>query len=87
MRHTLAVIGLLMLTGCSTYGTHLRTGCVWSCDKWAEQESQMASTGGPIPNLYQPHSQTVTNYITPIGGYMAIRNGSTTTVIQTSRTK
>lgn len=88
MKHTLTVIALLMMTGCSTYQTHLRTGCIWSCAQWEqwEREGQLASGSGTIPNTYQPSGGiSARTYITPVGSYQAIRSGSTTTITRVAR--
>lgn len=81
MKIVLAIL-VLTLSGCSTYQTHLRTGCIWSCDDWKDY----------TPNPYAGTSantqyMSATQYNLPSGGYMAIRSGSTVSVIQTSRSK
>jgi hypothetical protein len=80
------VLSILLLSGCSTYGTHVRTGCVWSCAEWqqklAEGQTNYASgTGATSPG------QTAHTYNLPNASYMVIRSGSTTSVIQTSKTR
>jgi hypothetical protein len=86
MKIILAVL-VLTLSGCASYNTHLRTGCIWSCDSWSNQD-QLAITGGDIPNTYTPSAGiTSQTYITPVGSYQVIRSGSTTSIIQTSKGK
>jgi hypothetical protein len=83
---TLAVlVAALTLSGCSTYQTHLKTGCVWSCAEWQNRESQAtAYTSGY--SQYNP-GITASQVILPSGGYMVIRSGNLTTVTQTSTTR
>jgi len=95
MKSIIAVIALATLSGCSTYGTHQRTGCVWSCAEWEKRLAEIDSN----PNYYTtgpgsvyagsgaaPSGQRVHTYNLPNASYMVITNGSTTSVIQTSKT-
>ena len=89
MKLIIAIIALATLSGCSTYGTHLKTGCVWSCAEWEQRMAQGQSNySGSIANTYVP-SGTVTGhtYNLPNASYMVIRSGSTTSVIQTGKTR
>lgn len=87
MKKAILIIALATLSGCSTYNTHLKTGCIWSC---AEIERQMAE--GQV-NTYSGSSSSYSPGITghtynlPNASYMVIRSGSTTSVIQTSRSR
>jgi hypothetical protein len=96
MKTVLAVLALATLSGCSTYSTHLRTGCVWSCTEWTQRLAEIDSD----PNYYVSGAGSVGlagssghsgisahTYNLPSGSYMAIRSGSTTSVIQTSRSR
>ena len=88
MKLVLAIIAVTMMSGCASYNTHLRTGCIWSCDKWEqwEKDGQLANTGGPVANTYTPNKGiTAQTYITPQGGFQVIRSGSTTTINRISR--
>ena len=82
MKIVLAIL-VLTLSGCASYNTHLRTGCIWSCDQWKDYEYTPTTDTGTKGTVYQS-SRT---YITPAGTYMAIRSGSTTNIIQTSKGK
>ena len=83
MKILIAVLTLISLTGCSTYQTHLRTGCITDCAKWEqwEREGQLASSGGPVANTYTP-SSGISGRTYILGGttYSVIRSGSTTTI-------
>ena len=80
------VLSILLLSGCSTYGTHVRTGCVWSCAEWEQRlaEGQPNYSGGAVAS---GSGMTAHTYNLPNGSYMAIRSGSTTSVIQTSKSR
>jgi len=43
MKYSLILIAVLM-TGCanSNYSTHLKTGCIWSCDEWEQHLKKTA---------------------------------------------
>jgi hypothetical protein len=75
---TVLVLSALLLSGCSTYSTHLRTGCIWTCDQYTT-DSAYTGVGGSLVRSQQ--------IFTPQGGYLVIQSGSTTSVIQTSRTR
>jgi hypothetical protein len=84
MKTVLAFL-VLTLSGCSTYGTHLKTGCVWSCaelEKSLAQGSPNLSSGGSSSSGITGHT-----YNLPNASYMVIRSGSTTSVIQTSKSR
>lgn len=84
MKLLVAVLALVALSGCASYNTHLRTGCVLECAKW-ENVTATASTGA---SAYTPHSGIrSTQVFTPQGGYMVIQSGSTISVIQTSKSR
>lgn len=87
MKTVIAILALATLSGCSTYNTHLKTGCLWSC---AEIERQMAegqpNYTGSGTAAYTP-GITGHTYNLPNASYMVIRSGSTTSVIQTSRSR
>lgn len=86
MKHTLAlVLSLFALTGCSTYNTHLKTGCIWSCDQWKDYE--YGTTSGTAGYSGNSTGVTARQYNLPNASYMAIRSGSTTSIIQTSKSK
>ena len=78
MKTVLAVLALATLSGCSTYSTHLKTGCIWTCDQYTA-DSANTGVGGSLVRSQQ--------IFTPQGGFMVIRSGSTTSVIQTSKTR
>jgi hypothetical protein len=87
MKSIIAILALATLSGCSTYSTHLKTGCLWSCAEWEKRLAQgdntvavsgMGSSGGGI---------SAHTYNLPGASYMVIRSGSTTSVIQTSRSR
>ena len=40
MKLILALMTALIMTGCSTYQTHLRTGCIHSCAQWEQWEKE-----------------------------------------------
>jgi hypothetical protein len=95
MKIILAVL-VLTLSGCSTYGTHVRTGCVWSCAEWSERLAEIDSdpnyyVSGPgsvgLPGGSGHSGMSAHTYNLPSGSYMAIRSGSTTSVIQTSKSR
>jgi hypothetical protein len=82
----LILISVLLLSGCSTYSTHLKTGCIWTCAEWEQRlaENPSASSG----SSYTPSSGiSSTQVFLPSGGYSVIRSGSTMSVIQTSRSR
>lgn len=87
MKSIIAILALISMSGCSTYSTHLRTGCVWSCAEWekrlAEDQSNFAvsGSGSSGPGI------TAHTYNLPNASYMVIRSGSTTSVIQTSKSR
>jgi hypothetical protein len=83
MKLVLAIIAVTMISGCASYNTHLRTGCIWSCDKWDNYTPTVGANTGTATTQYQS-AQT---YNLPNASYMVIRSGSTTTVIQTSKSK
>lgn len=89
MKTLIAMLALATLSGCSTYNTHLKTGCVWSCAEWTGRlaanpiNSSSASSSGYTPST----GISSTQVFTPQGGYSIIRSGSTTSVIRTSITK
>jgi uncharacterized lipoprotein YmbA len=87
MKSIIAIVALMVLSGCSTYSTHLKTGCVWSCAEWEKRLAQgdntvtvsgMGSSSGGI---------SAHTYNLPNASYMVIRSGSTTSVIQTSKSR
>ena len=83
----LILISVLLLSGCSTYNTHLKTGCIWTCAEWEQRIAQnpgaASGSGG-----YSPSSGiSSTQVFTPYGGYSVIQSGSTISVIQTSRSR
>jgi hypothetical protein len=82
---TVLALSVLLLSGCSTYSTHLKTGCVWSC---AELEKSLAQ-GQPNYSSAGSSSSGITGhtYNLPNASYMVIRSGSTTSVIQTSKSR
>lgn len=80
------VLSILLLSGCSTYGTHVRTGCVWSCDEW-QQKLAEGQTNYASGSVATGPGQTAHTYNLPNASYMVIRSGSTTSVIQTSKTR
>jgi len=79
-------LSILLLSGCSTYGTHLKTGCVWSCAEWEKRlaEGQPNYGGGSVAGSSGMTAQT---YNLPNASYMVITSGSTTSVIQTSKSR
>jgi hypothetical protein len=88
MKTLIAVLALISLSGCASYSTHLRTGCIFECAKWEqwERDGQLATASGPVANTYTPNTGiSGRTYITPVGGYQAIRSGSTTTVTRVSK--
>lgn len=74
MKTTILTVLAMFLTGCSTYSTHLKTGCVWSCAEW----EQRLANQGPVyyggPSMPSPSASTI---ITPGGNYVVIPNYST----------
>ena len=85
MKSIIAILALMVLSGCSTYSTHLKTGCVWSCAEWERRlaEGQTNYTGSGVNSS---SGITAHTYNLPNASYMVIRSGSTTSVIQTSKT-
>lgn len=84
MKLLVAVLALITLSGCASYNTHLRTGCVLECAKW-ENVTTTASTG---PSSYTPSTGiSSTQVYLPNAGYSVIQSGSTISVIQTSRSR
>jgi hypothetical protein len=87
MKAVIAVLALATLSGCSTYNTHLKTGCVWTCAEWeqrlAQNPSAASGSGGYSPST----GISSTQVFTPYGGYSVIQSGSTISVIQTSRSR
>ena len=88
MKSIIAILALISLSGCSTYSTHLRTGCVWSCAEWeqrlAQDQSNYSSGSGQSSSSGGISAHT---YNLPNASYMVIRSGSTTSVIQTSKSR
>ena len=86
MKSIIAILALATLSGCSTYSTHLKTGCVWSCAEWEKRlaEGQSNYSGGGVSSSGGITSHT---YNLPNASYMVIRSGSTTSVIQTSKSR
>jgi hypothetical protein len=86
MKTIIAILALATLSGCSTYSTHLKTGCVWSCAEWEKRlaEGQSNYSGGGASSSGGITSHT---YNLPNASYMVIRSGSTTSVIQTSKSR
>ncbi len=96
MKAILSMLALVTLSGCSTYSTHLRTGCIWSCAEWEKELAKRDSdpnyyVSGPgsvyVPSASGSSGITASQYNLPSGGYMVIRSGSTTSVIQTSKSR
>jgi hypothetical protein len=82
----IALLTVALLQGCSTYSTHLKTGCIWTCDQYTD--SAVSYSGTAQPSTYTPNMGiTGSQYNLPSGGYMVIRSGSTTSVIQTSKSR
>lgn len=86
MKSIIAIVALTALSGCSTYSTHLKTGCVWSCAEWERRlaEGQSNYSGGGVSSSGGITSHT---YNLPGASYMVMRSGSTTSVIQTSKSR
>ena len=87
MKTVLAILALATLSGCSTYSTHLKTGCVWSCAEWEQRLAQGStnySSSGVSSSTSGIRGQQI---FTPQGGFMVIQSGSTTSVIQTSKSR
>lgn len=84
MKTVITVLALSMLTGCASLSTHLRTGCVWSCADAAHTvvTSTVVSSGTTVNTGITAHT-----YHLPSASYLVIRSGSTTSVIQTSRSR
>lgn len=81
-----AVVGATaVLSGCSHYATHVRTGCIFECAKWAQEDTSTA----PVAVRHTESTGVIraTTVFTPQGGYQVIENGSTVTVTQISRAK
>jgi hypothetical protein len=88
MKALIAILALTTLSGCSTYNTHLKTGCVWSCGEWEQRLAQNPTMGATSGSGYTPSSGiSSTQVFLPSGGYSVIRSGSTVSVIQTSKSK
>jgi hypothetical protein len=96
MKTIIAILALATLSGCSTYTTHVRTGCVWSCAEWSKRLAEIDSdpnyyVSGPgsvgLPGVSGHSGISAHTYNLPGGSYMAITSGSTTSVIQTSKTR
>jgi hypothetical protein len=87
MKIILAILTLVTLSGCSTYSTHLKTGCVWSCAEWEKRlaEGQSAYSGSGVAS--SSSGIVGHTYNLPNASYMVISSGSTTSVIQTSRSR
>ena len=85
MKTVLALL-VLTLSGCSTYSTHLKTGCIWSCAEWQQRlaEGQPNYSGSGVSSTSGIRAQQI---FTPQGGFMVIQSGSTTSVIQTSKSR
>lgn len=71
-----------MLSGCSTYSTHLRTGCIWTCDQYTATSPNTGVGLGTAANSPGIRGQQI---FTPQGGFLVIQSGSTTSVIRTSK--
>jgi hypothetical protein len=87
MKLLLAILALTTLSGCASYSTVIRTGCIFECAEW---ERILAEQGpidprGPVAN--STHGISSTQVYLPNAGYNIIRSGSTVTVTQTSRSK
>lgn len=87
MKLILALVAITALSGCASYNTHLKTGCIFECAQW---EKYLAERGpinpnGPVASTSQGISST--QVYLPNAGYNIIRSGSTVTVTQTSRSK
>ena len=82
MKSLIAVAVLVTLSGCSTYQTHLKTGCIWSCAEWtqrlAENPNMRTSGVGSVSTAYS----TVQ---TDQGGFAVSRIGSSVSVHRISR--
>jgi hypothetical protein len=88
MKTVIAVLALAALSGCSTYNTHLKTGCIWSCAEWEQRLAQNPGGGATSGSSYTPSTGiTSTQVFLPNAGYSVIRSGSTVSVIQTSKSK
>lgn len=85
MKTIIAILALAALSGCSTYGTHVRTGCVWSCAEWEKRMSE--GTAVYTDGATASSGMTAQTYNLPNASYMVIRSGSTTSVIQTSKSR
>jgi hypothetical protein len=85
MKTIIAIVALTALSGCSTYSTHLKTGCVWSCAEW-EKTLADGNTMQVPGRAVSSSGITAETYNLPNASYMVIRSGSTTSVIQTSKT-
>jgi hypothetical protein len=40
MKLVLTLSAALVMSGCANYGTHVRTGCIWSCEQHARWEKE-----------------------------------------------
>jgi hypothetical protein len=88
MKALIAILALTTLSGCASYNTHLKTGCVWSCAEWEQRLAENPTMGATSGSSYTPSSGiTSTQVFLPNAGYSVIRSGSTVSVIQTSRSK
>jgi hypothetical protein len=87
MKTVLAILALVTLSGCSTYSTHLKTGCVWSCAEWERRLAQGDNTVAASGMGSSSGGITAHTYNLPNASYMVIRSGSTTSVIQTSKSR
>ena len=86
MKTIIAILTLVTLSGCGTYSTHLKTGCVWSCAEW-EKTLASGQTMQVPGRAVSSSGITAETYNLPNASYMMIRSGSTTSVIQTSRSR
>ena len=88
MKALIAILALTTLSGCASYNTHLKTGCVWSCAEWEQRLAQNPGVGSTSGSTYTPSKGiSSTQVFLPSGGYSVIRSGSTISVIQTSKSK
>jgi uncharacterized protein YceK len=88
MKLILAIVVLITMSGCASYNTHLKTGCVWSCAEWEQRLAQNPGAGATSGSTYIPSKGiSSTQVFLPSGGYSVIRSGSTISVIQTSKSK
>jgi len=88
MKLILAIVVIITMSGCASYNTHLKTGCVWSCGEWEQRLAENPTMGATSGSSYTPSTGiSSTQVFLPSGGYSVIRSGSTISVIQTSKSK